>query len=158
MGFDFRVGEAIIDHQQEDYLCSIDVKKVNVKEAPIFNKYWGQTNKIHVSYGGWKEICRFIRLEDLFYDTDADYCLLQSHPGCVPITPFHLTVLNNRYSEYLVRCPSAIPTFGNINKTNMLEGDKSNPIENNMLCWLVWLIFWFKWALNNCERPVFCNS
>jgi hypothetical protein len=90
--------------------------------------------------------------------------LIQRHPDHTPITNGHLNYIVEKLKQYKEKHPDHIAQYPPV-----LEGyeDKglftpehhrsNDPKYDGVLCRAEWLVYWMKWAIENCERPVFVN-
>jgi hypothetical protein len=159
MGYSLTIGELEIryDNDIEVPRIRLTASSTRLDAAPAFGEPTDFTNERWPSYSSWTEFCRNVGLRSLFYgDDDREDCLLENHPGCVPLTKKHVAEINDAMNAYKLLHPDAIPTYGN--PKNFYEADPDNSEENSFMCRLVWLQFWATWAINNCEKPVFANS
>lgn len=82
-------------------------------------------------------------MSDLFFDKHKG--LFRTHSGCFMITQEHYQTVANALEEYQkhAKRPPGYDDFGNY------DYDKAR---------LIWLEYWMKWALKNCETPAIYNS
>ena len=136
MSYTFKIGEyecEILDEGTEDEHEWHTVAEVKLDEAPEEGfKPTDHLNERWPSYSGWSDFAFEAGLAHLFYDKSHPLCLMPEHPGYAKLTPQHLIEINDAFDN--------------------VEEDSYNHIR------LVWLQFWIKWALENCERPVITNS
>lgn len=147
MGYNLYIGEAHADISLEDRWSQISVKAQSLDDAPQTSAPWeDHSNACFPSYTAWSNFCQQTGLTTVFYD-DYDG-ILASHPGCVALTEDHYNCF-----------AAAKATWGAkpANKRLMANGDDSDGIDYHQrrLDWLVW---WTRWALDNCEYPSFANS
>lgn len=176
MGYNLRIGEAIIDWSEDG--VSIDAESVTLDSSPAFGEPTDHTNMRWPSYTSWAKFCRTIEIVDVMMNEKNGgsgevevngkwiQCLMPTHPGAAPITREHLTAIRESVDSYKKRHPDhfakfplpregAVPVFSN----NYREEDYvDDPRYDGELCRAEWLLFWVEWALDNCERPVFVNS
>jgi hypothetical protein len=145
MGYSIRIGNAVPEFSKEDgelYACWV-VKSATSDEAPTFinDQMTGNSNGRHPSYSGWGDFCDATGLGDLFYKKWEG--LIYKHPGCVMITEDHYAEVHNALERYQ-KIATKPPGFA----------DAYDP----QLARLMWLDFWMRWALDNCETPAIYNS
>jgi len=109
------------------------VNEILSDDAPVFvhDELTKNSNNRHPSYTGWSDFTRACGLEFLFFDRDDG--LMREHPGCFPINAGHLSRI----------------------KESRKETDEP---KDHILARLIWLEFWFDYALKNCANPGIYNS
>lgn len=152
MGFNLSIGEAFVDADLDERWCRIAVKPQEIADAPI-NSADDQSNCVSPSYTQWHEFCVSVGLVSVFYagkndreqpdgrhpwwkDSNGDEHegLLYSHPGAAALTEDH-------YKEFF--------------EARLRHRSGAEEYTGKRLDWLVW---WTRWALDNCKYPTFCNS
>lgn len=147
MGYYIAIGNAVPEFSKEDgYLYSgWRVEKTSNENAPTFigDEATGNRNIRMPSYTGWSEFCDKVGLYDLFFDQFEG--LFRQHPGCVMITQEHYQTVADALEKYQknARRPPGFDHFGNYDYN---------------LARLMWLEYWMKLALENCETPAIYNS
>lgn len=138
MGYDIRIGRRL---QREDGTSF--VADEIVMEAPAFpgDDSCAYANKRSPSYSAWQRFCETTGLHRLFFDADTG--LLANHPGIVDITPAHLAEVRRAVDRYRRPRPGVEPGYG-----GSLDYD---------LARLLWLDWWMRWAVENCESPAIQN-
>ncbi len=96
-------------------------------------------NKRQPSYNGWSDFCEAVGLRQMFFED-----LLVRHPGSVRITQQHANAIPSATGYYKQAHPEAQARFGYSD-------------EDAHLARLLWLGWWFEWALENCQRPGIYN-
>jgi hypothetical protein len=153
MGYSITIGNAVPFFSKEDgdlYACW-RVEGATSDQAPTFinDQMTGNSNGRHPSYTGWSDFCRETCLYDLFYkEWEGFFC---RHPGCVMITEEHYTEVHNALEEYQKNATKP-PGFGK------WTDDVDEIAYDPQLARLMWLDFWMRWALDNCETPAIQNS
>lgn len=143
MGYSIKIGNAvpkfIRDMEYEDLVAYWDVEPATSKDAPVFDNDFmtGNGNGRHPSYSGWADFLDSTGLRGLFSE------LFVTHPGCVILNRIHYGEIHNALENYK-KTATQPPGF--------LSGQDHN------LARLMWLEFWVKWALENCETPAIRNS
>lgn len=155
MGYTLRIGNAEIDHTEEDIRFYVEVIKID--SAPAHGDPTDFTNERWPSYSAWHEFCRALGITDLMFNQRNGGAgsfswngverspLIQEHPGCAPITAEHLSYLSDAIEKYKASHPDHVAVYG------VANGDSH-------LCRAEWLQFWMDWALRNCKFPVMTNS
>lgn len=161
MGYTLKIGNAVPHHNKEygELYASWEVEPRNSDDAPLFpnDEVTGNGNARHPSYSGWSEFCEETGLKALFYDKETG--LLRGHPGCFILEPHHhATVADalNRWKRRATKPPgfSAFPVYDEEKRDWITQDeDKYDP----QLARLIWLEWWMRWALANCETPAIEN-
>ena len=161
MGYSLSIGEAVIDWNEER--VSIDCEIVRLDEAPAFGEITDYESQRWPSYTAWAKAMRELGLTDLMFDErnggigefewegEWVYPLIQNHPGAAPITKAHVEVVAAKLKAYKEANPTHVAKYPP-------RGCEDDPTYDGYLCRGEWLLFWLKWAVENCEKPVFVNS
>ena len=139
MGYTLRIGEAAVESNLEDRSARVVVEVIERPGAPL-NSSDDYRNQISPSYVVWAEFCRLTGLHDLFLSEfwgGLDYGLLHRHPGAAALTEAHCLAFWKAREDYLAG---------------------PGPVEVLVLRRLDWLVWWTRWALDNCRYPTFYNS
>lgn len=171
MGFSFSIGEAGIEWS-DDCVRIVVAKRERHDSAPAFGEPTDFTNERWPSYTAWASTCEALGIKDVMSDEvefDGGYLapLIPEHPGAAPLTAGHLKYLTQKVEAYKVANPTHIaqypppkagaqPLFegGNIYREEDYDED---PKYDAVLCRAEWLLYWVKWAVENCQQPVFVN-
>ena len=162
MGYNLTIGEAEIEHNKD--FCRIDARIETHEDAPSHCKYTKNGNCRSVGYSAWSAFCKKADITTLFYGGGWQYpgyapcpdgfhretCLLAEHPGAQPITKADADYVSKKLEEYRAKNPNSIAGFWD-------EGNVDNG-KDYILARFLWLDFWMRWAVENCENPVFANS
>lgn len=174
MGYTLKVGEAAIDWT--DDFVRVDCDTVEVDDAPAFGEPTDRSNERWPSYIGWHDACDALGIAEIMFGTDRSkweievrpgvFCstLIADHPGAAPITPEHLSYIQTKVDAYKARHPDHIAKYPPL-KAGVVPRELGNPqsdyVEDDRydgnLCRAEWLVFWMRWALANCTKPVFVN-
>lgn len=139
MGYTFKIGNMVPDPC--DDIESFVVEDKILDTAPAFDgMYYPHQNKLGSSYSGWEEFCRRVGLYDFFYDYHGN--LLVEHPGTMVINKSHVDFVSTKLSSHLV-------------KSTQPQGF-DDWYDSDLAC-LIWLEWWMKWALENCQNPAIEN-
>lgn len=130
MSYYFKIGELNVtfDNSVENPHIRLGTARQKRDDAPAFGDRFDYCNELNVAYPAWKGFCKNVGLYELFYGDGKNDCLLENHPGCVPLTTRHQSKINEVFKEN--------PTFE----------------------LLIWLNYWVNWAMENCDKPVFENN
>lgn len=132
-------------------------------DAPYKPDLTGKSNGCHPGYAQWSEAMRDAGLYEMWYDDERG--LLRPHPGCRPLTREHmertetaLRALARRHPDdrpgicFCATCaPHDVPPGG-------AERPAHDPRLSMRLLRLEWMVWWMRWALDNCPRPAVSNS
>jgi hypothetical protein len=133
MGYNLSIGEFRVDIDHGERWCRGAVERQEIESAPL-NSSENHSNMCHPSYSAWSRFAREVGLEDVFAWKELG-SLIEDHPGVTPLT-----------REHLARFQAARKRLANT----------SDPVWDRRR--LEWLIWWTRWALENCEYPTFANS
>ena len=162
MSFSITIGNAIPEFLNEsgELLARWTVKDVTLPDAPTFHNDTDQSNHRAPSYVAWGDFVYTHGLHECFFNKDTG--LFRDHPGCVMLTPAHGALFSAALAKR--RSESTLPP-GFIGepywKPNGAPADWVHPEEGKYDCHLarlIWLEWWTRWALANCETPAIENS
>jgi hypothetical protein len=176
MGYTLKIGEARLDRDHES--TGVDCYLVRLDNAPAFGDPTDYENQRWPSYSAWADFCREFDLMDVMFNIrnkgagefewkgDHYQPLLNEHPGAQPITRAHLEYVEAKVAAwkaahpgviaaYQLPKPDAKPIFG---ESYREEDYQNDPMRSPWLCRAEWLLFWLRWAVENCKQPVFVNS
>jgi len=165
MGYDIRIGNAVPVHSKEDgqLYATWSVEPEAHEDAPTFpnDEMTRNTNSRHPSYSGWDNFCRDADIHSLFYNKEYHDGLFDQHPGCVLLTQDHYTTvavaLENR--RRVATLPAGFAGYPEFNTaTQKWDPHSDEGKYDATLARLIWLEYWIKWALENCETPAIENS
>ena len=125
------------------------VEDAKRNDAPTFpnDEVTGNSNSRSPSYISWYDFCEDAGIHDLFYDEDEG--LIQPHPGCNLLHREHLLIVQAAL-EKRRKATDKPPGFEGPNGEDKGKYDAT-------LARLIWLEFWMRWALENCEIPALEN-
>ena len=152
MGYDITIGNAVPKFIKEDgeLLAWWDVEGATSDQAPTFinDEMTGNSNSRSPSYCAWTDFTKDVGLHPMFYgEWDG---LMRQHPGCFPITMVDLLVVQSAL-EKRKAISTREPGFSGWNN------DEDEEKYDYNLARLMWLEFWMRWALENCETPAIQN-
>lgn len=174
MGYNLYIGEAVADVDLAERYARVGVNCMTVEGAPL-NSTDDYINRVFPSYSVWAQFAREVGLYELFYaksepwwqdDEGMDYeGLLSRHPGAVKITEGHYRAFVQARERYIGRPdrPARLPEH-----EGLVPQESTSPgrpfLPENLVAdeynvkRLNWLVFWTRWALDNCKYPTFANS
>lgn len=166
MGYTITIGEASIFYDKDGPAMWIEAEAATDENAPDHDRFTGKSNSRSPGYCAWSEFCEAAGLTTLFYGGGwsremggnlpcpdgfhRETPLLAKHPGAQPITNADAEYVGRKLTEYKRNHPGAVPGFWDE------EGEDNG--KDPVLARLVWLEFWMRWALANCERPIIENG
>lgn len=148
MGYDITIGELKVDKYPEEALegsgLFFTAKSETHKDAPAFGEPTDYTNSRWPSYSAWSNFADYVGLTDVLFDYRGN--LVGGNPGVRLLTPEILAKITAAKARMEALSPPPQPTMENYTE------------KNGHYCRLIWLEYWCKWALDNCEVPVIANS
>ena len=156
MGYNIKIGNAEPLAEEGRFLWRIE--EIELDEAPSFinDDVTGQSNCRCPSYSGWAGFCQETGLHELFLEPWSG--LMSEHPGIVPITEEHHTKISKALDKFNNEHPTTTPGFGHEpHNPHSKPWDGIDP-HSGCLARLIWLEWWFRWALDNCKHPAIQNS
>ncbi len=170
MGYTLKIGEAKIVWDVD--FVNIDCDLVSMPDAPAFGEITDFENQRHPSYTAWADSMRSLGLYELmneYVEYDGGYLcpLIGRHPGASPITQNHVNYVVQKIAEYKAKNPDHIAQYPPlkddakpfIEGSGLYSDDQyvDDPRFDGSLCRGEWLLYWMKWAVENCEKPVLVN-
>ncbi len=154
MGYTFTIGNAVPVHSKEyfpELSASWEVESATSDQSPSFqnDELTGNSNSRSPSYTAWADFCRTVGLYEFFYTPDGH--LFAGHPGCLGITQEDaalVTAALHRYQAHAV-LPPGFEGWGDYT---------GPPRYDAHLARLLWLEWWMRWAVENCETPAIQNT
>lgn len=158
MSYSIYIGNAVPHFEKDDdyLLAEWRVQLASHPDAPTFphDTLTGNSNSRHPSYSGWANFCDAAGLADLFRDKYTG--LMREHPGCQLLKESHYHVVKEALDRWKASSDKP-PGFADDKivdgKWTLVDKDKYDPI----LARLIWLEWWMRWALDNCETPAIFN-
>lgn len=154
MGFDFKIGNAVPVYPGEEAdNFGWTVASATHPDAPAIDHDapWSvRGNHRSPSYTVWHDFSRTVGLEHLFNKIDGSAPeLIPAYPGVAPLTRAHADEIDAALNAFRVAHPNAVPRF-----SAALMGNGDDISEHDAhLARLVWLAWWVRWAVENCEHP-----
>lgn len=169
MGYTLMIGEAFVDVDLSERWSRVKVKAEQDPAAPIgsggaVNRH---CNECWPSYTAWSDFSRVAGLYSVFYAPRCPDCsyggpnhnkvchcggasvwwkgkhgLLSSHPGCIALEQQHLDAFESALEAWPDE-PHPEFSVGGADYVRLR---------------LEWLVWWTRWALENCKYPSFANS
>lgn len=132
MGYNITIGNAIVE-TDKDYFPELDarwrVKGEHHDNAPAFGEPTDYTNARWPSYSGWADFVDSTGLREWHNEK------FERHPGCVGLTKEDVEIVADALKDYVPK-------------------DEDDWNKNR----LIWLDYWVRWAVENCETPAIENS
>lgn len=170
MGYNISIGNAVLDYTKGDEYIRITVEPAANDNAPDHCPYTGKGNSRSPSYTAWSDFCRNAGIEELFYgqgwsreerrylscsdNFHRETPLLAEHPGAFALLPADLEYVTAARTRREQTNGGKPPGFWDYDQE---RGEIDNGTDH-VLARLLWLEFWMKWALENCERPAIGNT
>lgn len=162
MGYSITIGNAKPEFNKDDgeLWARWTVDGMALPEAPTFpnDEMTGNGNGRSPSYTGWAEFCDAAGLTTLFLEKWEG--LMSQHPGCKMLQKEHLLQVQAALEKWK-RTATKPPGFEGWGKFNEETKQWETPDQgkyDHILARLIWLEFWMKWALENCETPAIENT
>src|SRR5579859_7750711 len=111
----------------------------------------GNSNGRHPAYSAWSEFCSTTGLYGLFFD-DYDG-LMHEHPGHAQLTREHWVIIHTALDIWRSSHPDATPGFEKFS----WEREEPDVGYDAILARRVWLEWWVRWSLENCEHAGIYN-
>lgn len=147
MGYSITIGELQVDKYPEDGIesdcISFSAKGVSHESAPAFGEPTDFTNSRWPSYSAWSNFLEYAGLYDAFF---CNRRLIGGRPGVRLVTKEMLELIQESKLRMESENPPPVATMENYTE------------KNGYYCRIIWLEYWCKWALENCETPVIANS
>lgn len=177
MGYNLTIGNAEMEYNKD--CVRIVATSHRLDEAPAFGEPTDYTNQRWPSYTSWSEAMETLGLMDVMFnhrnggggfERNGDFYspLLEIHPGATPITLAHVEEVEERIAAYKAANPDHIAQYPPLkpDAEPLVAGSRfygvdayvDDPKFDSALCRGEWLVFWLRWAIENCERPVFVNT
>lgn len=145
MGYTITVGELRVQKDPEDGIepdcLSFRADGAGSPDAPAFGNPTDRTNSLWPSYTAWAETMRISGLTDAFFYQGS---MIGGHPGVRLVTPELVETVTYALRGLEAKNPNAKAEYG----TDV----------GAAMCRLIWLDYWLRWAIENCETPVIANS
>lgn len=148
MGYSIYIGEAKagIDFYEDEVYVYPDVEIVELENAPSLpnDDLTGKSNYRAPSYTTWSNFTKEADLYNMFFDKSEG--LMREHPGCFIINKEHLNKIKDsiKKRKSMSNLP---PGFEGFNYKSNESFDVGK--YDSTLARLLWLEFWFEWALEN---------
>ena len=158
MGYGITIGNAVPVHSKEDGELSAywDVPQLALDDAPKFpNDFTENTNHRSPSYTTWSQFTKESGLHTLFFaEWDGLMC---EHPGCKMLNAEHLKEVQKALKKWQKQ--SSKPPGFESNKFTATSIERIDVgVYDHTLARLLWLEWWMRWALENCETPAIENG
>jgi hypothetical protein len=133
-----------------DLYAHWDIASLSLDDAPSFpNDPTKNGNVRSPSYSVWTQFCQNTGLYDLFYNEQGN--LHAGHPGTIGITKEDADIVSAALAKYKLTA-TLPPGFE-------AGWDYAGPANYDYdLARLIWLDWWMRWAVENCETPAIQNG
>lgn len=167
MSYDIYIGKAELSVPSKSDLedgynhLSVSVNGMALPDAPTFpgDGMTKNGNSRHPGYSQWSEFCRRVGLYDLFFDNERG--LIREHPGCFVLTKGHADEIHDALEKWQKDHPKLEPGWCECTSkecASMMGNKDAKHVERDpALARLIWLDWWVRWALKNCEVPAMAN-
>lgn len=132
MGYNIAIGNAVVEADKAyfpELHAAWTVKVVEHENAPAFGEPTDYSNARWPSYSGWAGFLRATDLEDWWKK------VAEQHPGCYGLEQEDVDTVAEAMKKYV-------------------KSDEEDWNYNR----LVWLDYWVRWAVENCETPAIENT
>ena len=154
MGYTFTIGNAEPEFSKEyfpELYATWVVSSISMENAPSFpNDVSNNKNSRSPSYITWADFCRSTDIWSIFFDERGR--LHAGHPGCIGITKEQVDFVSKKLSNY--RTNSKLPPGFERFDGDYIDGPRNYDYHLARLIWLEW---WMRWAVENCETPAIMN-
>jgi len=156
MSYSFYIGNAVPTHGIEDgelfARWEVTPEKHEAFEIMPNDDMTSNGNDRYPAYIAWHEFCLEAGIEEMFYDDQTGF--VSQHPGCFLLKRGHLLHVQGRlaHRRRVSDKPPGFPTYNGDWK--IVDADKYDAT----LARLIWLEYWMRWALENCEIPAIQNT
>lgn len=174
MSYNIYIGNAEIDYDNglnegEWPRVRVTVNEVEHPAAPVFENddMTKNSNNRHPGYSSWGDFIDKTNLSGVFWGDDG---LMSTHPGIKPLNETHYQAIHAALETYRATLSEDTkPGFLNNFKYNV-DGKISGLMTDEEfeayriamkvdahLARLIWLEWWVRWALDNCQYPAIYN-
>lgn len=155
MGYTFTIGNATPQFANEygELRAWWEVEGRANDDAPVFvnDEMTGNSNSRSPSYSAWSDFCKQAGIYSLFYDECGH--LIGGHPGCILINKDMLETVQHALTSWKAT-HNKEPGFEGWS----WQGEASESKYDAILARLIWMEYWMRWALENCETPAIENT
>lgn len=159
MGYSLYIGEAKLatDKEIDEHWIYIDCETFkDIKGAPDYGDVNPCESTRWPSYTQWSEFAKSVNLYDYFFDEENG--VIKDHPGTHLLTNEDYNRVNFAFGEYKKKYKKELKGIARYK----LKRGNSNFTYEEMIKYnyvrLHWLVFWIKYALDNCKYPIFQNG
>lgn len=178
MGYSLRIGEAVLDWSED--MVRVDCEIVKRDDAPAFGDPTDYESQRWPSYSSWADAMRTLDMMDVMFNernkgrgyfewNAVERCpLIECHPGAVPVTKEHVEYVAAKLAKYKEMHPDHIAQYAPLKEgavpiapgCGIYREDQyvDDPKYDGALCRGEWLLYWLRWAVENCQQPVFVNT
>lgn len=159
MGYNIYIGNAtpFWEATEGEERMGWRVEPAKSDDAPTFpnDGMTANTNSRYPSYTGWDNFCHAAGIHPLFYDQYEG--LLREHSGIQILTKKHHLIVKGALESFKIQHPTTVPGFKGEPLSGEVEPFAGDEFSHT-LARLIWLEWWMRWALGNCEHPAVQNS
>ena len=148
------IGQAGIDIDQSGELRTFVLRRQSDDAPKLVNDNWtGNSNGRHPQRNAWKSFLKEVGLYEFFFDEKVG--LMRKEDTCFLLDALDLETIQNalknrqKYADERGLTPGFHP--------DGFTSDKKVENVDPHLARLIWLEYWVKWAIANCDIPAIYN-
>lgn len=172
MGYTLIIGEAKFEGCRDDAYLYVWAESEAHDDAPTFpnDEMTGNGNMRSPSYKGWSDFCRDTGLYGMFFGIDGrrnpymqpdpashrETPIMAHHPGFTLINEEDALAVKQALDRHIAEHGELTPGFRDWREKE--EEAPADALACAQRARLIWLNYWFDWAVENCTWPVVANS
>jgi len=166
MGFSLSIGQLVPPTIDEDGELGLpNCELVLHDQLPKYGEPTDQENQRWPSYISWTIVCKEIGINEIMFGKNRHNptflapngkrrdALINEHPGVCHLTEDHYQALKEKIDYYTLKHPNHVAGYKEDH-----EDEASAVVYDGNLVRAEWLLYWIRWALDNCSEPIFVNS